>query len=180
MPAAAFFRHLGLFVLPDFLDAEYRVDLCRRIAAAPVERAIVAGPHEEGHLDLGSRKVDWCFLPEEVKARLEQRLLEIQPALGKHFGLGLVNCESPQFLIYRPGDFFKAHQDAGGYGLKEVIRRRRVSVVIFLNRQSQEPAEGAYGQGDLTFYGLLEGPQWEKCAFPLAGRTRSSNRFPVR
>ena len=56
--------------------------------------------------------------------------------------------------------------------------RRRVSVVIFLNRQSQEPAEDAYGEGHLTFYGLLEGREWEKCAFPLDAEPGLLIAFP--
>ena len=60
----------------------------------------------------------------------------------------------------------------------EAIHGRRVSVVIFLNRQSQEPAEDTYGEGNLTFYGLLEGPQWEKCAFPLNAEPGLLIAFP--
>lgn len=53
-----------------------------------------------------------------------------------------------------------------------------MSVVIFLNRQSQEPAEDAYGEGQLTFYGLLDGPQWEKCASPLDAEPGLLIAFP--
>ena len=88
------------------------------------------------------------------------------PEIEKHFGVTLLDCESPDYLIYHPGDFFKPHVD-GGPESSDRIRDRRVSVVIFLNRQCAEPAEDSYGEGHLTFYGLLDGPQWEKCAFPL-------------
>jgi SM-20-related protein len=178
MPASAFFQRLGLFVLPDFLDPKYTMELCSHLAAAPMERASVVGSNGEQRLNLESRKVDACVLPKETTAPLRQRLLEIQPALEKHFGTPLARCEPPQYLIYNPGDFFKAHQDIGGYDVKHAIRERRVSVVIFLNRESQEPAEGAYGEGHLTFYGLMEGPQWGKCAFPLDAEPGLLIAFP--
>ena len=178
MPTPIFFQRLGLFILPDFLDPQSRVCLCRQIAAAPVEEATVVGPHGEQQVESGTRKVDCCILPKKTRIALEQRLLEIKPELEKHFGVRLADCEPPQYLIYEPGDFFRPHQDVGGYGAKNFISSRRVSVVIFLNRRSQEPAEDAYGEGHLTFYGLLEGPQWEKCAFPLDAEPGLLIAFP--
>jgi len=167
MPTSVFFQQLGLFILPRFLDTDCCVEFCRQMAAAPAEKALITTSHGEERLDLYSRKVDSSILPKEITTPLKQRLLEIQPALEQHFGIRLAGCESPEFLVYHPGDFFKPHRDGGGSEVNDDIRRRRVSVVIFLNRESQEPAEDAYGEGHLTFYGLLEGPQWEKCAFPL-------------
>jgi SM-20-related protein len=178
MPSPVFFRQLGLFILPRFLDADSCVELCRQMAAAPAEKATVVEPHGEECLDLQSRKVDSSILPKEITAPLKQRLLEMQPALEQHFGIRLGGCESPEYLVYHPGDFFKPHRDGGGAEVNEEIRRRRVSVVIFLNQESPEPAEGAYGEGQLTFYGLLEGPQWKKCAFPLAAEPGLLIAFP--
>lgn len=85
------------------------------------------------------------------------------------------DCESPQYLIYRPGDFFKPHSDSGK---SDEVRHRLVSAVIFLNRGSQEPAEGAYGGGELTFYGLMKGEQWDKCAFSLQAEPGLLIAFP--
>lgn len=178
MPGPAFFQQLGLFALPDFLNPQDRASLCRDISAAPLEKAIIVGSHGEEHLDLNLRKVDSCNLPKEIALAVEQRVLQIQPEIEKHFKVRLASCEPPQYLIYNSGDFFKPHQDVGGYGLNHPIHRRRVSVVIFLNRESQEPAEDAYGGGQLTFYGLLDGPQWEKCPFALNAEPGLLIAFP--
>jgi SM-20-related protein len=178
MPASFFFQQLGLFILPRFLDADSCAEFCQQMAAAPAEKALVTASDGEERLDLHSRKVDSSILPKEITAPLKQRLLEIQPALEQHFGIRLGGCESPEYLLYHPGDFFKPHRDGGSSEVNEEIRRRRVSVVIFLNQESPEPAEGAYGEGQLTFYGLMEGPQWEKCAFPLAAEPGLLIAFP--
>ena len=148
------------------------------MATVAVERAVVVGPQGSQHVDLDSRSVDWCDVSKENKAPLKQRLQEIRPALENHFKIRLSDFERPQYLTYRPGDFFKLHRDVVGRQAHEAIHGRRVSVVIFLNRQSQEPAEDTYGEGNLTFYGLLEGPQWEKCAFPLNAEPGLLIAFP--
>jgi SM-20-related protein len=178
MPTPFFFQQLGLFILPRFLDTDYCAEFCRLMAAAPAEKALVIEPHGEERLDLHSRRVDSSILPKEITAPLKQRLLERQPALEQHFGIQLGGCESPEYLLYHPGDFFKAHRDGGGSEVNEGIRLRRVSVVIFLNWESPEPEEGAYGGGHLTFYGLMEGAQWEKCAFPLNAEPGLLIAFP--
>jgi SM-20-related protein len=178
MPSSVFFQQLGLFILPRFLDTDCCAEFFRQMAAAPAEKALVVEPRGEERLDLLSRKVDSSILPKEITAPLKQRLLEIQPALEEHFGMRLAGCESPEYLMYHPGDFFKPHRDGGGSEVNDDIRRRRVSVVIFLNRESPEPAEDTYGEGHLTFYGLMEGPQWEKCAFPLSAEPGLLVAFP--
>jgi SM-20-related protein len=175
MPKPEFFKQLGLLVIPNFVEQAWGAELCRQMAAAPVEQALVVGPTGKERLDQTTRKVDSSILPKEIKAPLKQRLRELIPAVDKHFSVQVADCESPQYLIYRIGDFFKPHLDGG---TSEVTRRRVVSAVIFLNRESQEPAEGAYGGGELTFYGLLKGPQWEKCGLSLQAEPGLLVAFP--
>ena len=76
----------------------------------------------------------------------------IREEVGAHFGISLKGCEDPQFLRYRPGDFFVAHQD-GNTGLlrSEREQSRKVSIVIFLNQQSEIPEADSYEGGSLVF-----------------------------
>ena len=66
--------------------------------------------------------------------------------IEKHFLLKINECENPQFLRYRVGDFFVAHQD-GNTGLLRLDQEsRRVSVVIFLSHSH------AHRGGELVFH----------------------------
>ena len=38
-------------------------------------------------------------------------LLNLKETIEEHFGINVGECEEPQFLRYRTGDFFVAHQD---------------------------------------------------------------------
>jgi SM-20-related protein len=72
--------------------------------------------------------------------------------VGAHFGLALTICEDPQFLRYREGDFFVAHQDGNTGMLRtDSEQSRKVSVVVFLSRQSEVAAPGSHGGGALVF-----------------------------
>ena len=178
MPAPSFFRQLGLFVVPNFVEEGYGIELCRQMAVAPKEKALVVHPSGEDCLDEGQRKVETSFLAKDIGTPLKERFLRLKPDLEKHFHLALTGCEPPQYLIYQSGNFFKPHCDGGGSGNNETTRRRRVSAVVFLNRESQEPAADGYGMGHLTFYGLLAGPQWERCAFSLNAEPGLLIAFP--
>jgi len=85
-----------------------------------------------------------------------------------------------QFLQYLPGDFYCAHRD-GTFApdAPDYFRRRRVSVVIFLNGPSDEPRPNCYGGGRLTFYGLIKEPRFELCGLPLDAQPGMLVAFPA-
>ena len=70
----------------------------------------------------------------------------------------LKECEEPQFLRYEPGDFFVAHQDGNTPLIHDDSRFRKVSVVLFLSRASDEPSPETYGGGELVMHGPYSGP----------------------
>ena len=166
MPGPQFFRNAGLFTLPDFLPPEFTAELKASMMNAPKEQARIAKSGGE-YNDERVRKVQSCTPPKALRTALKERLGSLIPQLVEHFHLTLDGCEPAHYLIYRPGDFFKPHSDGGRRGADEFTQKRRVSAVIFLNSESAEPMDGAYGDGRLTFHGVLPGPQWERCAFAL-------------
>jgi SM-20-related protein len=158
MAAPELFAKLGLFVRPGFLDGEAR-SAARQIAAASAhEAAKVLRGNEDDVLYLDSRRSTVALVDSATKERVRQRFLAVMPEIAAHFGEPLSRCETPKFLVYREGDYFKPHHDSTDRTDAPVtIQRRRVSAVVFLNGQAPAPDAPSYQGGGLVFYGLFGG-----------------------
>src|SRR5207253_6005205 len=143
---------LGLFVRNNFLEQELCTRCCREIDGAAQAKAIIAGPDETGVFDETLRKVKSAAVPDATVSLVEARLLALIPTLERHFNVTLTACQPLSFLTYQEGDFYHVHDDCGDDARPD-HRGRKVSVVIFLNRQAQQPADDTYCGGSLTFYG---------------------------
>ncbi len=141
-----------LYTVKDFFDAEACAEVLGEMRRAGAGAATVYGRGEAGAVDERVRRASRLAPSGETIERVRRRLAECREELGEHFGLRLGVCEEPQFLRYRVGDFFVAHQDGNtGMLLSERERSRKVSLVVFLNRQSETPEAGAYCGGSLVF-----------------------------
>ncbi len=147
--AAAVFN---LYQVPDFLDARTCSEIIGELCRSRETPATTYGRSESGLVDETTRKVARVTLSPSTVERVSNRLLDHRDEVGAHFGMQLGDLESPQFLRYQVGDFFVAHQD-GNTGLLRLEREqsRRISVIIFLNRQSETPEAGTYEGGSLVF-----------------------------
>ena len=160
--------HFNLFLLPDFLDVtdcrEMMNELCApRTTQAPV---YIQGSDSTLHEDI--RKTTSMHPSEETILRVQSLLFAQKSALEAHFGCSLTDCERPQFLRYRPGDFFVRHQDGNTEQLEfDHLRIRRISLIAFLNGHSSEPKENCYSGGALAFYDKKDEAAG---AFPLLGQ----------
>ena len=103
-------------------------------------------------MDARVRRTTRVSPPAEVDELVRRLLRARAGALGEHFGLSLGELEEPQFLRYEAGDYFVAHQDGNTGMLRSEREERRVSVVIFLNTQSETPDPDAYSGGSLVFH----------------------------
>jgi SM-20-related protein len=169
MPTSTFFASLGLFVVKDFFDAE----LCARIRSElRVATGRQATIYKRGAVvtDEKKRRTTRVEVDAPTTSCVEERLRGLKPALESHFHLVLTGCETPQFLVYREGEFFRQHLDqAPEPDDPQYLRDRRVSMVVFLNGQAEEPGPDAYCGGSLKLYGLIDDPLWKACGFPLIG-----------
>src|SRR2546425_4972873 len=166
MPTAEFLARFGLFVRKDFLEQELCTRCCREIDEAAQTKATIVRTNETEVLDETFRKVKWADVPATTVSLVEARLLALMPTLERHFNVTLTGCQPLDFLTYQEGDFFQVHID-GGDDANHNHRERKVSVVIFLNGQAQQPAHDTYCGGSLTFYGLIDDPRWLTYGFPL-------------
>ena len=168
----------GFFVAPGFLDLE----LCKKIRGeigtslhkpASVYQGADAAPP---HIDEEVRKTSVADVSAATRALLNDRLAALKSNIEEHFQATLDEFDAPSFLLYRPGDYFLPHKDRSATPAR--VSRRRVSVVVFLNDQTDGPVEGCYSGGSLTFYGLIKDPKALKHGFQLTGRAGLLVAFP--
>lgn len=141
-----------LYLIRSFFDVEtceeFITEMCRSRAGA----ATVYGRGESGSVDERVRKAARLVPSPKTVERVRQRLLECREEVVEHFGVSLDRCEEPQFLRYRLGDFFVAHQDGNtGMLLSDREQSRKISIVIFLNRQCEAAEKDGYCGGSLAF-----------------------------
>jgi SM-20-related protein len=152
---------IDLFAINDFLAGS----ACDALRAELLEAS--GGPatvsRAAGAVQPLVRRVTRATMPAGTRERVVRLLVARKDELEQHFGLSLLTCEEPQFLRYRPGDFFVAHQDGNTPLIHDDTRFRKVSAIIFLSGQSEAPAPGCYGGGALVFHGPYSG---RRCASP--------------
>jgi SM-20-related protein len=159
----------GLFVLKGFFDERTCEAFVAEMRSAGGAPATVYGRSSTGSVDERVRKGTRHTPSPETVETVKRRLLECKREVEEHFSVSLGGCEEPQFLSYRVGDFFVAHQDGNTGMLRLEQEERRVSVVIFLSRQSDAPEEGDYCGGSLVFHDWRPGRRGGE--FRLAGET---------
>ncbi len=82
---------------------------------SPVSAASTYGKGEVA-VDERVRRASRISPSAETVLYVTRRLEEYRQIIEGHFAVELGGCEGPQFLCYRVGDFFVAHQD-GNTGL---------------------------------------------------------------
>jgi len=143
-----------LFVVPQFFEQHLCDAIVAEMKTADSTAAIVYGASSAGAIDELVRRTVRVKPSQAIVDLVTQKLLACKEAVENHFTVTLNECEDPQFLRYRTGDFFVAHQD-GNTGLMRVdSEKRRISTVIFLSRESQWPEPGAFCGGSLLFSSL--------------------------
>src|SRR4051812_34792230 len=100
-----------LFVVPQFLESSLLDAIVAEMKIAAGSAATVYGSTVSGTIDGSVRRTFRVKPLNETVALVIQKLLVLKDAVEKHFDVVLKECEEPQFLRYREGDFFVAHQD---------------------------------------------------------------------
>jgi len=171
-------EHLRLFLQRNFLDEQ----LCRRIRAeARLSEGFPAPVYidgTEGSVHESVRKTTSVNVSADTVSVIEQRLLDRRAAIAEYFGITLTDCERPQFLLYRSGDFFVRHQDGNTEQLEfDHLRIRKVSIVVFLNAASERIEPDSFQGGSLVFY-EPEASQKDRVAYELNGEPGLLVAFP--
>jgi SM-20-related protein len=143
----------NLFLQRDVISKEFCKQLIVEFSTTTEFEAPVYGQGQSAVVNERTRKVARVNADAATVTKITSRILELRAAISSHFDIQLADCEEPQFLRYRPGDFFVAHQD-GNTGLirSELEQWRKISVIMFLNDQSEAPAAGTFAGGSLVFH----------------------------
>ncbi|HXG59601.1 MAG TPA: 2OG-Fe(II) oxygenase [Thermoanaerobaculia bacterium] len=136
-----------LHTIASFLDDEALAQAFAAAAAATGTPAAVFDHVPGGRIDPRTRSAEKLAVDTAIVARLAERLASRAKELQARFGTAPLVAETPQFLRYRTGDFFVAHQDGNTPLIHDDSRFRRVSVVVPLS------APGTYGGGALLIHG---------------------------
>lgn len=160
---------IDLLTIEDFLDGSACDALRAELLSASGSPATVSGPDATGTVQPLVRRVTRAAIPAGTCARVTRLLMARKAELERHFGLPLAACEEPQFLRYRTGDFFVAHQDGNTPLIHDDTRFRKISAIVFLSGQSDVPAPGCYGGGSLVFHGPYSGPELRVSVAPSPG-----------
>jgi SM-20-related protein len=144
--------------ITDVLDKAACSALCAEVRAASGRPAGLLGRVEQKPAWPEVRRTRRAEVSAATEALVHDLLAQQKTALERHFGLVLGHAEKPQFLHYREGDFFVPHQDGNTPLNHDESRFRKVSAVIFLNRQSDDPSPANYAGGSLVLHGPYSGP----------------------
>lgn len=164
---------VDLLYLPGFLDRAFCARIVRELASLRDAPAPVYGSGQDG-VQPGIRKVSRLEVPADLRETMRAHFENVRLQIEQHFRVALSGCEDPQFLHYRAGDFFVAHQDGNTPLIRDDTRDRRVSVVLSLNEQNGTDDGATYGGGDLVFHGAY--PNWTE-RYPAPARVGSLIAF---
>lgn len=132
--------------------------LCAEVRAASGRPAGLLGRPDRAPAWPEVRRTTRAGVSEATEGLVNALLARQKTALERHFRVALGACEKPQFLHYREGDFFVPHQDGNTPLIHDESRFRRISAVIFLNGQSDDPSPANYAGGSLVLHGPYSGP----------------------
>jgi predicted 2-oxoglutarate/Fe(II)-dependent dioxygenase YbiX len=144
---------IELLEIDRVLDAATLDRIRREMHPAMGEPATVLGLTPQQRVTSTARKATRIAVSEAARSTVMGLLESLQPRIEAHFGRSLDGFEEPLFLRYGPGDYFVAHQDGNTPLIHDESRFRKVSVVIFLSAQSEDPVPETFCGGSLVLHG---------------------------
>ena len=156
----------------DFFDTQKCEEIIAEMRSAWGGPATVYRPGATNPVNESLRKTTRRMLSPATTEFVRQQLLARRAVIEQHFQISLSDCEDPQFLFYKEGDFFVPHMDGNSEQLEyDHLRVRRISVVIFLSRQSAKPTSDTYCGGSLVFFEPDADTNRKELGFHLIGET---------
>lgn len=144
---------IELLEIERFLDAATIDRIRHAMRATEGGPATLLGSTPEHSIVPSARKATRVTVSDAVRAAVMRRLGGLQPRIEARFRRSVNGFEEPQFLRYRPGDYFVPHQDGNTPLVHDESRFRKISVVIFLSAQAEHPSPETFCGGSLVLHG---------------------------
>ena len=142
----------NIYFVRRFLHPRVCQSIIDELSTAKHEPATVYGGPEPNAVDDSIRKTIRLIPSSKTLELIRTHLVETREQISSHFGVKLQRIETPQFLRYSAGDFFVAHQDGNtGLLLSKREQFRKISVVLFLNDQTETQQPDSFTGGSLVF-----------------------------
>jgi predicted 2-oxoglutarate/Fe(II)-dependent dioxygenase YbiX len=151
-------QELGVFVYDDFLSDNQCSELIQTVTHLLTTPSEVSQGTKQG-VDLATRKSSSILTNSAIQSEISRKISTLTPSLEKHFCTDLGALQNPVFLCYQTGDYFRPHCDnSENPEQPDHIRRRKISIVIFLNDrevvENNNVSSRSFEGGDLILYRL--------------------------
>jgi predicted 2-oxoglutarate/Fe(II)-dependent dioxygenase YbiX len=157
----------GLYIRDSLISPRFASKIITALRYGPSQIARVSSAGIS-LIDKSRRNSSTVSVPESIESRVTKAFTSVHADLERFFEQPVGDCQSPVFLRYTRGQFFRRHCDnAGDPRQPAKIRARRATAVLFLNsaetRDSIPPwkTEPTFQGGELIVYGLNPEPTWQ-------------------
>ena len=179
MPNIEFFSQFGIYFERNFLNEHVRLKIRDSLLQNDeFSKGRIVSDDGQKVTDEEWRKVLRGTVCSEIQHDVRQELTVLQPRLEAHFQTTLHGFETPQFLLYQVGDFYRHHRDVvSSKGGAHSAKNRKVSIVLFVNGEGNHQETDFQG-GALTFYGLVKGKSQKDFGLPVVAEAGLLVAFP--
>jgi len=144
------------YLVPGFLPLGMCLDIRNAMNRGTPEPAEVL--KTGATLDVSARDAASIDIDPVALDAVEGMLDAARSAIGVACQIPIESREGAAFLRYELGGFYGCHRDRATDVGWPGAARRLISVIVFLNSSSSDPALGDFGGGELVFPELPEGP----------------------
>jgi SM-20-related protein len=173
VPSPEHFGRFGIFTRRNAMSDDLCARVCDAMMTAIASDGAIWHPHHDGDAVVeAKRRKEMTGVPSELERVVQEVLDSHRDEVTSFFATEVARLQPLKFVRYDDGDHYRLHVDVtSASSAPELLRNRRISVVLFLNDQADDAEEGCYCGGRLTFHRLdvdapVHGP-WSGFGRPL-------------
>ncbi len=178
---SAYLKQFGLYAVDNFIGRDLCEELTKEVRLAENDGIQCLGNEE---LDDPQNREFRPFVTDKLESGklsiIEDKIISIKPDLEAHFEQNLTSAQAPLVGVYDVGSFSAKHVDAvEGQTEYRGVKAKKLTIVLFLNDESDEDLEDAYQGGKLTFYDIVDTPPFNQFGLPVKGKAGTIVIFPA-